>query len=208
MGVVLNLEQVTRAIYEYSQDELYDSYALRGGEVRFYEGLDNKQAGMQIKVGLSCKKVLAWEGLCKQYHDSFETLGWLRLHTPICPHQEMLGTDFLSVPSAHRERIFNITKGQPLVTIKPEEIFCTIGSGEKITMEQLLGGAKLTHIVEKMELSQKLFIDGWVDKGHWYKVISEEQWRQDKDRLNLSTDTSFFIFRMKVNLNSISCGNI
>ena len=185
----------------------YDGYVLKEGKVVFYKNsniIDNTKSNSQIRVGFSRDKVFAWEDLCRRYHDSFEQLGWLRLHTPVYPYQEILGTDFLSVPLSHRRRILDITRGQPLVTIKPMDIFCTIKSRDKVTMAQLLSGEKLTDIVGMMENNRKLFMNGYTEKGSTIKVMSEEAWRQNNEALRQLADTKFYIFRMKVNLNCIS----
>jgi len=62
------------------------------------------------------EKIIAYEEMCETCRQNFIELGLLRLHTPLCMHEEHLGDHFLYVPPKERRRIARMLNGRPLIT--------------------------------------------------------------------------------------------
>jgi hypothetical protein len=127
------------------QLKLHDGYTVRDGYINFYDSHDlERPSGNHYKVEES--KVAYYENLCETYRKNFMQIGWLRLHMPISPNQEKLGTNFLSVPERHRPRIVEMLGKETLITVDNFKTFCLVESGKRFPFEELLRNEELVDI--------------------------------------------------------------
>jgi len=127
------------------QLNLHDGYTVKGGYINFYDGFSpERPSDNHYKVDEG--KVAHYENMCETYRKNFLQIGWLRLHTPISPNQEKLGTNFLSVPERHRMRIAEMLGGEALITDDNFKTFSLVESGRRFTLEELLGNEELVDI--------------------------------------------------------------
>ena len=127
------------------QLKLHDGYTVEDGYINFYDGFSPETpSDNHYKVDES--KVAYYENMCETYRKNFLQIGWLRLHTPINPNQEKLGTNFLSVPERHRMRIAEMLEGEALITDDNFKTFSLVESGRRFTLEELLGNEELVDV--------------------------------------------------------------
>ncbi len=189
---------------------LHDGYYVKNGEVTFF----NDSVGYKTACGKHPKvdqnKVMLWEGFCDTYRKGFMAIGWLRLHTPVYPHQEVqkidpakplvvmmhkpdehLGTHFLSVPPQHRDRIADMLKGGTLVTHNELKTFRVFETGEELTFQQLIGDGEFFDFLGTSAQNHKDFEIGKITKEEYENRLQTiSQWEK----------TKFYLLYMKVDM--------
>lgn len=174
--------------------KLHDGYILRNGGVIFYNdsAFYKTVSGKQQKVDED--KVMEYEGLCESYRKYFMDIGWLRLHTPCEPHQEELGTHFLSVPLEHRARIAEMLKGGTLIMLDELKTFRVLETREQITLEQLLGDGELFDLIEVARENRERLDSGAITKEEWEKRIQTiGQWEKTKFHIECQNVAGMFV---------------
>jgi hypothetical protein len=164
-----------------NKPKLHDGYTVRGGIVTFYKdsAFDKAVLGKRPKVDQD--KVMEYEGLCEKYRNNFTEIGWLILHTPIAPHEEELGTNFLSVPVEHRARIASMIKGGTLIMLDRLKTFRVLESGEQFTFEHLLGGGELFDFLEIAQENREKLDRGEITKEEWERRLKTiDEWEKTK----------------------------
>ncbi len=126
------------------------------------------------------EKVIQYENICEIYRKNFIEMGWLRLHMPLYVHQEHLGTDFLYVPPKERNRILKMLNGGVLITLERFKSFQVAESGERFSIDELIGTGELVDISEIGRNNREK-----IEKG----IISEEELKRQTREIS---ETKFY----------------
>lgn len=166
---------------------LRDGYTVKDGAIFFYNyPVTNRPHGMHYKVDAS--NVAHYEGLCETYRRDFMQIGWLRLHTPISPNQEYLGTRFLSVPENHRTRVAEMISGETLITLDNFNTFCLVESDKHFTLKELLGNEDLVDIFAISKENREKLDNGSITQEEYEKQIEVIQVIQ-KEKFHIESFT-------------------
>ena len=198
-----------------NKPKLHDGYTMGNGKVTFYTNSPLYKTQFPKHHKVDEDKVMEYESMCETYRKHFMDIGWLRLHTPIEPHQEEWGTNFLSVPLEHRARIAGMLKdgrlvmiGNPAIHREGEKsvyrvleieelnprIYRVLETGEGITLDQLIDGGELFDFLEVSRQNRQRLGSGTITKEEWEKQVKLiQQWEKTKFHIECSNIQGMFV---------------